>query len=166
MDKEKVCDYLVKEYNLERVPCSIPKNDFELFKRNLYFLINDLFDDKYNRNLKIFWKLKNFFPIKFLEERPGGEEYFYLRDSNKKIILELRLDSKRQITTTKFRNQKFQKPTDVLIGYTLTNLNTDDEYIIDPNYTKKNIFGMIDNVFTSIEELKPYMREKSLKELI
>jgi hypothetical protein len=171
IDKEKICDYLVDEYNLERVPCAIPKNDFEHFKRDLYFAINDLFDDKYNRKKKIFWKLNKFSPIKFSEERPDGEEYFYLRDINKKIILELRLDTKRQITTTKFRNQKFQKPTDVFIGYTLTNLNTNLEYVIDPNHTKKefnskNIFDIIDNVFYLIKELKPFVREKQLEKLI
>jgi len=77
MNKDQYKDFLSK-YGFEEVPCSIPKNNFEYFKRDIYLKIRE-------KNEKAFFFLQKIWPIKFLKERPNGDLYFSIKEDGRKI---------------------------------------------------------------------------------
>jgi hypothetical protein len=70
--------YFLSKYGFEEVPCAIPKNNFEYFKRNIYLRIR-------GRSEKLFFFLQKICPIKFLKERPNGELYFTIKKDGRSI---------------------------------------------------------------------------------
>ena len=71
----EIKDHLSK-YGFIEIPCSIPKNKFQFFKRYVYLRI-------YEKSPKLFYFLRDrVSPIKFLSERPDGSLWFSIKDSN------------------------------------------------------------------------------------
>lgn len=73
-NKDKIIE-IVSKYGFEEIPCSIPKNDFQYFKRNIYFKI-------YEISPKLFYFLRDrVSPIKFLKERPDGSLFYSIKEN-------------------------------------------------------------------------------------
>lgn len=72
--KEKIIE-IVSKYGFQEVPCSIPKNNFQYFKRGIYFKI-------YEISPKLFYFLRDkVSPIKFLKDRPDGSLFFSIKEN-------------------------------------------------------------------------------------
>jgi hypothetical protein len=83
---QPLISHIEKVYGLELVPCSIPRNNFQYFKRNFYFFIYN----KISKNLFFFLRDK-VSPIKFLDERPNGEIWFHKRNSEGILSIEVEI---------------------------------------------------------------------------
>lgn len=66
---ELIIQYITDVYKLKVTPCSIPRSDFQYFKRSIYLLFLAPFP-------RIFYFLLKISPIKFLKERPDGSIWF------------------------------------------------------------------------------------------
>ena len=81
----EIKDHLSK-YGFVEIPCSIPKNKFQFFKRYIYLRI-------YEKSPKLFYFLRDrVSPIKFLSERPDGSLWFSIKDSNGLEVYSLFID--------------------------------------------------------------------------
>jgi len=170
MSKEEIIKH-IKSYGLVRQPVNIPLNNFEYMKHSLYFFINDLFEkDKYNRSVRVYHKLNKIYPVKFLNERPDGEEYFQLRNKNNDLILEIVLYPNRMKNIYNFKKGKHICKTiykfsrlphqRINIGYTISDF--EDEYTLGHDFKMSEI----DKIFSEIEPLKNICREKLINKLI
>jgi len=69
----ELSNYIEDVWGFKVVPCGIPKNSFEYFKRWVYLKI-------YEYNKKWFYFIRDkVWPIKFLDERPDGSMWFQKR---------------------------------------------------------------------------------------
>ncbi len=76
----------LSKYGFVEVPCSIPKNKFQFFKRFIYLKI-------YDKSPKLFYFLRDrVSPIKFLSERPDGSLFFSIKGSDGKEVYSLSID--------------------------------------------------------------------------
>ena len=81
----EIKDHLSK-YGFVEIPCSIPKNKFQFFKRYIYLRI-------YEKSPKLFYFLRDrVSSIKFLSERPDGSLWFSIKDSNGLEVYSLFID--------------------------------------------------------------------------
>jgi len=72
---DELSNYLEDVWRFKVVPCGIPKDNFEYFKRWIYFKIHE-------RNKKLFYFIRDrVWPIKFLDERPDGSLWFQKRNN-------------------------------------------------------------------------------------
>jgi hypothetical protein len=83
---QPVIEHIEKVYGFEVVPCSIPRDNFQYFKRGIYILIHN----KISKKLFYFLRDK-VSPIKFLDERPKGEIWFRKRNSEGKVSIEVEI---------------------------------------------------------------------------
>jgi hypothetical protein len=83
---QPVIEHIEKVYGLELVPCSIPRSQFQYFKRSFYLFIHN----KVSKKLFYFLRDK-VSPIKFLDERPKGEIWFRKRNSEGKVSIEVEI---------------------------------------------------------------------------
>lgn len=83
---QPVIEHIQKVYGLELVPCSIPKNQFQYFKRSFYLFIHN----KISKKLFFFLRDK-VSPIKYLDERPNKELWFLKRNSDGKVSIEVEI---------------------------------------------------------------------------
>jgi|688.fasta_scaffold1305578_2 hypothetical protein len=83
---QPVIEHIQKVYGFEVVPCSIPRDNFQYFKRGIYILIHN----KISKKLFYFLRDK-VSPIKFLDERPKGEIWFRKRNSEGKVSIEVEI---------------------------------------------------------------------------
>lgn len=79
---EDIVKYLLY-LGFEEVPCKIPKNKTQIFKRYIYLFIK-------NYSNKLFDFLLRVSPIKFLKERPNKSIWFSFYD-NGKIVTEIEI---------------------------------------------------------------------------
>lgn len=79
---EEIRKYLLY-LGFEEVPCRIPKNKTQIFKRHIYLFIK-------NYSNKLFDFLLKVSPIKFLKERPNKSIWFSFYD-NGKIVTEIEI---------------------------------------------------------------------------
>lgn len=70
-----IFEFIDSNFGFELTPCSIPANDFQEFKRDLYLLISD------KLGFRIMSLFRAISPIKFLSDRPGGEVWLKHKDS-------------------------------------------------------------------------------------
>lgn len=83
---QSVIDHMVGVYGMEIVPCGIPRNNFQHFKRYFYLLIKDKISEK------LFYFLRDkVSPIKFLKDRPQGEIWLRKRNLEGRIEFEIEL---------------------------------------------------------------------------
>lgn len=83
---QPVIEHIQKIYGFEVVPCSIPRDNFQYFKRHIYLFIHN----KISKNLFFFLRDK-VSPIKYLDERPKGEIWFRKRNSEGKVSIEVEI---------------------------------------------------------------------------
>lgn len=83
---QPVIEHIEKVYGMELVPCSIPRSQFQYFKRNFYIFIHN----KISKKLFFFLRDK-VSPIKFLDKRPKGEIWLRKRNSEGKISIEVEI---------------------------------------------------------------------------
>ena len=74
LEIQHIIDHLVKVYGFEPVPCSIPRNGFQYFKRTVYLFILS----KISKRLFYFLRDK-VSDIKYLDKRPTGEIWLHKR---------------------------------------------------------------------------------------
>ena len=78
INKKKIIE-IVSKYGFEEVPCAIPKNNFQYFKRGIYFKI-------YEISPKLFYFLRDkVSPIKFLKDRPDGSLFYSIKENGSTI---------------------------------------------------------------------------------
>jgi hypothetical protein len=83
---QPVIEHIEKVYGFEVVPCSIPSNNFQYFKRHIYLFILRKVSEK------LFYFLRDkISPIKYLDERPKGEIWFRKRNSEGKVSIEVEI---------------------------------------------------------------------------
>ena len=83
---QPVIAHIEKVYGLELTPCSIPRSQFQYFKRYIYLFIYDKVSQK------LFYFLRDkVSPIKYLEERPNREIWFRKRNSDGRISIEVEI---------------------------------------------------------------------------
>ena len=83
---QPLIEHIEKVYGFEVVPCSIPRDNFQYFKRSIYLFIFS----KVSKKLFYFLRDK-VSPIKFLDERPKGEIWFRKRNSEGKVSIEVEI---------------------------------------------------------------------------
>ena len=83
---QPVIEHIQKVYGLELVPCSIPRSQFQYFKRSFYLFIHN----KISKRLFFFLRDK-VSPIKYLDERPNKELWFLKRNSDGKVSIEVEI---------------------------------------------------------------------------
>jgi len=79
-------DHIRNTYDMEVVPCSIPRSNFQYMKRNFYLWI-------YNKvSQKLFYFLRDkISPIKYLDVRPDRTIWFRKRNSDGRISIEIEI---------------------------------------------------------------------------
>jgi len=76
----------LSKYGFVEIPCSIPKNKFQYFKRFIYIRI-------YEKSPKLFYFLRDkISPIKFLSERPDGSLWFSIKGEDGRELFSLSIE--------------------------------------------------------------------------
>ena len=155
---QSVIDHIGKVYGFEVVPCSIPRNNFQYFKRGIYILIHN----KISKKLFFFLRDK-VSPIKYLDERPKGEIWFRKRNSEGKTLIEVEIkpipvesciylsqDSGffKPINNENYSVEIFHQLSDEHISFPLNHINGTEQ---------------VDYYFSKLNELKTELRDYKLK---
>jgi len=157
---QSVIEHIEKVYGFEVVPCSIPRDNFQYFKRGIYILIHN----KISKKLFFFLRDK-VSPIKFLDERPGKEIWFHKRNSEGRVSIEVEIcpiPVEACIYTTDYKN--IFKPSDENYKVKLY-LEGDREIMTFPLNHIRGIEN-IDAHFIDVPELKEILRDYKLKTLL
>jgi len=157
---QPVIEHIQKVYRFEVVPCSIPRDNFQYFKRGIYILIHN----KISKKLFFFLKDK-VSPIKFLNERPGKELWFRKRNSEGKVSMEVEIypiPVESCIYITDYKN--IFKPSDENYKVKLY-LEGEGEIM---TFLLNDIRGIenIDAHFSDVPELKEILRDYKLKTIL
>ena len=142
---QPVIEHIERVYGMELVPCSIPRNPFQYFKRSFYIFIHN----KISKKLFFFLRDK-VSPIKFLDERSEGEIWFRKRNSEGRVSIEVEIkpfSSNCEVYEVKVYKQ--------LKGEIL-------------EFTLNLIYGVeqVDNHFSKVDELKQILRDYKLKNIL
>ena len=142
---QPVIEHIERVYGMELVPCSIPRNPFQYFKRSFYIFIHN----KVSKKLFFFLRDK-VSPIKFLDERSEGEIWFRKRNSEGRVSIEVEIkpfSSNCEVYEVKVYKQ--------LKGEIL-------------EFTLNLIYGVeqVDNHFSKVDELKQILRDYKLKNIL
>ena len=158
---QSVIDHIEKVYGFEVVPCSIPRNNFQYFKRSIYILIHN----KISKKLFFFLRDK-VSPIKYLDERPKGEIWFRKRNSEGKTLIEVEIkpipvesciylsqDSGffKPINNENYSVEIFHQLSDEHISFPLNHINGTEQ---------------VDYYFSKLNELKTELRNYKLKNIL
>ena len=155
--------YIEKVYGLELVPCSIPRNHFQYFKRNFYFFIYN----KISKNLFFFLRDK-VSPIKFLDERPNGEIWFHKRNSEGRVSIEVEIKPISPESCI-YINNRYESGLFNIIGedykVKIYPQLSDVEHI---SFLLNHIHGekQIDYYFSKVDELKTELRNYKLNKIL
>jgi hypothetical protein len=157
---QPVIEHIQKVYGFEVVPCSIPRNNFQYFKRYIYLFILHKVSEK------LFYFLRDkVSPIKFLDERPGKELWFRKRNSEGKASMEVEIypiPVEASIYTTDYKN--IFKPADENYKVKLY-LGGGREIMTFPLNDIRGIEN-IDAHFSDVPELKEILRDYKLKNIL
>ena len=156
-----IIDHIEKVYGFEVVPCSMPKNDFQSFKRSIYILIHNKISEK------LFYFLRDkVSPIKYLDERPNKEIWFRKRNSEGRVSIEVeikRIPSEAciyidnesglfNIIGEDYKVKIYEQLSDVEhISFLINHLNGTDQ---------------VDYYFSKVDELKQVLRDYKLKNIL
>jgi len=157
---QPVIDHIQKAYGFEIVPCLIPRDNFQYFKRFVYLFILD----KVSKRLFFFLRDK-VSPIKYLDERPNKELWFCKKNSNGKVLMEVEIKPillSACIYTTDYKN--IFKPTGENYKVKLY-LQGQGEIMTFPLNHIRGIEN-IDVHFSDILELKEILRDYKLKNIL
>ena len=157
---QPVIEHIKEVYGFKVVPCSIPRDNFQYFKRGIYILIHN----KISKKLFFFLRDK-VSPIKFLDERPGKEIWFHKRNSEGRVSIEVEIcpiPVEACIYTTDYKN--IFKPSDENYKVKLY-LEGDREIMTFPLNHIRGIEN-IDAHFIDVPELKEILRDYKLKTLL
>jgi len=160
MEKE-VIDYLTG-LGFEIQPCSVPLNDKEYFKRDLFVMIG-------RKSNFLFRLLRKWFPIKYKSEREDKSIWFILRDEiTRKSIYEIELkpSSDEHIRSMRFHydNFDYSKWTlRVCSGPSFAFLDGDDFFYLYGDPDQGSPIEEIEYHFNQIPELKQLIRQKKLE---
>ena len=160
---QPVIEHIQKVYEFEVVPCSIPRDNFQYFKRHIYLFIHN----KISKNLFFFLRDK-VSPIKYLDERPKGEIWFRKRNSEGKVSIEVEIKpippeaciyvSNRNesglfvIGSENYMVEIYKQLSDVEnIEFPLNHINGKEQ---------------VDYYFSKVDELKRVLRDYKLKTLL
>jgi hypothetical protein len=161
---QPVIEHIQKVYGFEVVPCSIPSDNFQYFKRHIYLFIHN----KISKNLFFFLRDK-VSPIKYLDERPKGEIWFRKRNSEGKVSIEVEIKpippeaciygSNRNesglfniIGSENYMVEIYKQLSDVEnIEFPLNHINGKEQ---------------VDYYFSKVDELKQVLRDYKLKTLL
>lgn len=159
---QPVIEHIQKVYGFEVVPCSMPRNDFQSFKRSIYILIHN----KISKKLFFFLRDK-VSPIKFLDERPNKELWFRKRNSEGRISIEVEIrpvpveaciylsqDSGffKPVGNENFKVKIYQQLSDVeYISFPLNHINGKEQ---------------VDYYFSKVDELKTDLRNYKLSKVL
>lgn len=158
--EKQIIDYLMS-IGFKIQPVSLPLNDFEHFKRNLFISIkSDWFR----------FKLLKIWPIKFKKERPDKSIWFKYIDSNGRVIIEISVSPfslEHQIDTFEsfytdfdFSKYQFSIYCDAILLESLTeNSNT-------PLDSNCDYLSLIESKLLNINPLKESIRDLKLKQLL
>lgn len=155
---QPLIDHIQKVYGFEIVPCSIPRDNFQYFKRFVYLFILD----KVSKRLFFFLRDK-VSPIKYLDERPNKELWFCKKNSNGKVLMEVEIKPipvSACIYTTDYKNifklsDENYKVKLYLQGEIMTFLLNDIKGVEN-----------IDAHFSDVMELKEILRDYKLKAIL
>ena len=158
---QPVIEHIEKVYGFEVVPCSIPRSQFQYFKRSFYLFI-------YNKvSQKLFYSLRDkVSPIKYLDERPKKELWFRKRNSEGKVSIEVEIKPvpvEACIYTSD--DSGFFKIMDENYKVKIYEQSDIDEYITFP-LNHINGTEQVDYYFSKIDELKTELRNYKLKKLL
>jgi hypothetical protein len=160
---QPVIEHIQKVYGLELVPCSIPRSQFQYFKRSFYLFI-------YNKvSQKLFYFLRDkVSPIKYLDERPNKEIWFRKRNSEGKVSIEVEIKSVPLAATIYLSHDSgLFKPLGDDYNYKVKiyEQSDNDEYTTFPlNHINGN--EQIDYYFSKVDELKTELRNYKLSNII
>jgi hypothetical protein len=162
---QPVIEHIEKVYGLELVPCSIPRSQFQYFKRSFYLFIHN----KVSKKLFYFLRDK-VSPIKFLEERPNKEIWFRKRNSEGKVSIEVeikRVPVEACIYTSSLRSDDsgFFKLMDKNYKVKIYEQSDSAEYITFP-LNHINGEKQVDYYFSKVDELKQILRDYKLKNIL
>jgi hypothetical protein len=162
---QPVIEHIEKVYGLELVPCSIPRSQFQYFKRSFYLFIHN----KVSKKLFYFLRDK-VSPIKFLEERPNKEIWFRKRNSEGKVSIEVeikRVPVEACIYTSSLRSDDsgFFKLMDKNYKVKIYEQSDSAEYITFP-LNHINGEKQVDYYFSQVYELKTELRNYKLKNIL
>jgi hypothetical protein len=157
---QPVIEHIEKVYGFEVVPCSIPRNNFQYFKRGIYILIHN----KISKKLFFFLRDK-VSSIKYLDERPNKELWFRKRNSEGKVSIEIEIKPvpvEACIYITDYKN--IFKPSDDNYKVKLY-LEGEGEIM---TFLLNDIRGIenIDAHFIDVPELKEILRDYKLKNIL
>lgn len=153
--------YIERGYGLELVPCSIPRSQFQYFKRSFYLFIYN----KISQNLFYFLRDK-VSSIKYLDERPKKELWFRKRDSEGRVSIEVEIKPIPPEACIYNRNEsglfnimgenykvKIYEQSDSAeyITFLINHLNGTDQ---------------VDYYFSKVDELKQVLRDYKLKKIL
>jgi hypothetical protein len=167
---QPVIEHIEKVYGFEVVPCSIPRSNFQYFKRNFYLFIHN----KISKNLFFFLRDK-VSPIKYLDERPKKELWFRKRDSEGRVSIEVEI-KRVSVEACIYINQRqasgFFKPHSsggwpINENYKVKIYEQSDsaEYITFP-LNHINGEKQVDYYFSQVYELKTELRNYKLRKLL
>jgi len=157
---QPVIEHIEKVYGFEVVPCSIPRNNFQYFKRGIYILIHN----KISKKLFFFLRDK-VSSIKYLDERPNKELWFRKRNSEGRVSIEVEIcpiPVETCIYTTDYKN--IFKPSDENYKVKLY-LEGEGEIMTFPLNHIRGIEN-IDAHFIDVPELKEILRDYKLKTIL
>jgi len=157
---QPVIEHIEKVYGFKVVPCSIPRDNFQYFKRGIYILIHN----KISKKLFFFLRDK-VSPIKYLDERPNKELWFRKRNSEGKVSMEVEIcpiPIESCIYITDYKN--IFKPSDENFKVKL-HLEGEGEIM---TFLLNDIRGIenIDAHFSDVPELKEILRDYKLKTIL
>ena len=158
---QPLIDHIEKVYGFEVVPCSMPRSNFQYFKRYIYILIHD----KISKKLFFFLRDK-VSPIKFLDERPNKELWFHKRNSLGRISFEIEI---RPIPVEACiylsHDSGFFKTMDENFKVKIYHQLSDVEHVSFP-LNHVNGTNQIDYYFSKFNELKEDLRNYKLNNIL
>jgi len=147
----------LSKYGFVEIPCSIPKNKFQYFKRFIYIRI-------YEKSPKLFYFLRDkISPIKFLSERPDGSLWFSIRGEDGKELFSLSIEK----WGTENKEGKFIQ-TDYSIGIGECNNLLRETFTRSENILvsiNENPIPKIDELLQTFPELKYKYRNYRLNQI-
>lgn len=161
-----ILEHIEKVYKLEVVPCSIPRNNFQYLKRNFYIWVKNKISEK------LFYFLRDkVSPIKYLDERPGKEIWFYKRNSEYKVSIEIEVKPVPPESCI-YSSRRNDSGLFIISGenymveiYTHSHTHSHTENISFP-LNKWNGKEQIDYYFSKVDELKTELRNYKLNEIL